>query len=201
MPGVLQTAHGAHGAHGAPWCREQGSPRSPAPIPGSSIPPGQEQRVWRREPRADTAYQAQTAVAHSNYQALDVFHWFISIWQDLKFQGHKTQSCYFISGKCTATSLESCPFVIKGQVQRREWRRGISSHHIPPSRAGTSPSTTDCSFCVALLKAPSSASTNSPWQHQQSPVIPYSTDSCVALHTHTQSTHQLKFSTLHSSLQ
>lgn len=82
-------------------------------------------------PRASTAYQAQTAVAHSNHQALDVFHWLISIWQDLKFQGHKTQSYYFISGKRTATSLESCPFAIKGQVQRREWRGGICSHHIP----------------------------------------------------------------------
>lgn len=90
------------------------------------------ERAASAEAGADTAYQAQTAVAHSNYhQALDVFHWFISIWQDLKFQGHKTQSYYFISGKCTATSLERCPFVIKGQVQRKEWRCGISSHHIP----------------------------------------------------------------------
>lgn len=55
----------------------------------------------------------------------------------------------------------------------------------PPAGQGQAHHATDPSFCVSLLKAPASASTNSPWQHQRSPVIPYSTDSCVALHTHT----------------
>lgn len=96
-----------------------------------------EQGAATGEASPDTEHQAQTAVPQSNYQALDVFHWFISIWQDLKSQGHKTQSYYFISGKCTMTSLESCPFVSRGRAQCREHKHRIPSKCIlQPSLPG-----------------------------------------------------------------
>lgn len=96
-----------------------------------------EQGAATGEASPDTEHQAQTAVPQSNYQALDVFHWFISIWQDLKSQGHKTQSYYFISGKCTMTSLESCPFVSRGRAQCREHKHRIASKCIlQPSLPG-----------------------------------------------------------------
>lgn len=132
----------------------------------------------------DTTYQAQTAVPQSNYQALDAFHCFISIWQDLKFQYHKTQSYYFISGKCTTTSLESCPSVIKGRVQCREWRCRISSHQGPQPGREEPLTPQDCTFFVALLKPNGSI----PWPHQQNPVISYNTHSCWSLHIHMKQT-------------
>lgn len=100
-----------------------------------------------REASPDMEHQAQTAVPQSNYRALDVFHWFISIWQDLKSQGHKTQSYYFISGKCTMTSLERCPFVSRGRAQSREHKCRIPNKCIPqPSLPGhsTAPSSSQC---------------------------------------------------------
>ena len=134
-------------------------------------------------------YQAQTAVAQSNYQALDVFHWFISIWQDLKFHGHKKQSYYFLSGKCSTTSLESCPSVIKGQVQCRERRCRISSHHVPQPGREEPITPQDCSFFVALLKpAKHQHPQTAPSQHQQNLVISYNTNSCLGLHMYTKYT-------------
>lgn len=132
-----------HSTRGTALPAEQDSepawtPQSPVPIPGIGTLPDPIPGAGA-EGAASTSYQAQTAGPHSSHQALDVFHCFISIWQDLKFQGHKTQSYYFISGKCTATSLESCPLVIKGQVQRRERREEFAAI-TSPSRAGTSPS-------------------------------------------------------------
>lgn len=124
-----------------------GSLLAARPTSSQEDPGAMEQGAATREASPDREHQAQTAVPQSNYRALDVFHWFISIWQDLKSQGHKTQSYYFISGKRTMMSLERCPFVSRGRAQSREHKHRIPNKCIPqPGLPGhsTAPASSQC---------------------------------------------------------